>query len=395
MTGTSSFDLAAPEEPAPAASAIAAIRAKDLVLCHDYLTQSGGAERVVLELARILRPRETVVSLYNPEKTFAGFRDFTVRPSFLNRIGLFRREARIALPFFAAAWSRGKPVQADAVLCSSSGWAHAQRVAPGVPKIIYCHNPARWLYQPQDYLQDQPWFVRLALKALRPGLLRWDRKAAADADVYIANSTSVAARIRQAYGIEAQVIFPPVAIDPAGDLEPVPGFEAPFFLTVSRGRGYKGGQLLVDAFRAMPEHKLVVVGSVSGEGLPPNVRTTSFVSDAQLRWLYSSATALVSVSREDFGLTPVEANTFGTPSLLLRAGGFLDSTVEGVNGRFIDEPTIPAIQRAVRDFPFAWDRETVRNHARKFGPEAFGEAICRVILEACARRIGDRPKSPV
>lgn len=363
----------------------AALEALDIVLCHDYLTQSGGAERVVLELANILKPRETLVSLYAPEKTFAGFKTVPIRPSALNRIALFRREARLALPFFSRAWSWRKPEQGDVVFCSSSGWAHAQPTAPGVPKIVYCHNPARWLYQPEDYLQDQPWFVRLALAMLRPGLLRWDRKAAASADVYIANSSSVAGRIKQAYGIDAQVVFPPVAIDTTGPLEPIPDLKSPFFLTVSRGRGYKGGQMLVDAFAEMPEHKLVVVGSVSGRNLPPNVSTTGFVSDAQLRWLYSTAAALMSVSREDFGLTPVEANAFGTPSLLLRAGGFLDSTAEAVNGQFIEEASIPAIKEAVRSFPPEWDRDAIRAHAHKFGPEAFREAITRVILETCGK----------
>lgn len=356
------------------------INALDIVLCHDYLTQSGGAERVVLELARILRPRETLVSLYAPNATFAGFKSYVVRPSYLNRQSLFRKDARAALPFLARSWSTRRPVRADIVFCSSSGWAHAQPTAPGVPKIVYCHNPARWLYQPEDYLQDQPWYVRLALKALRPHLLRWDRKAAASADLYLANSSSVAERIRQFYGIEAKVIFPPVSIDTSGDLEPVPGMVPPFYLTVARGRGYKGGQQLIEAFRELPDRHLVVVGDKGRKNLPSNVQSTGFVSDAQLRWLYSKATALVSVSREDFGLTPVEANAFGTPSLLLRAGGFLDSTIEGVNGMFIDNASTDAICKAVRAFPLDWDREAIKRHAQRFGPEAFREAIYREVV---------------
>lgn len=359
----------------------------DVVLAHDYLTQKGGAERVVVEFARMFNPRALVVALFNADTTFEPFADYDVRPSALNRIPVFRRDPRPALPFLARAWSGRKPVAGDVAFCSTSGWAHGLKVAPGVPKVIYCHNPARWLYQPEDYLKEQPGLVRKALQWLRPSLLRWDRKAAASASVYIANSSSVAARIRAAYGIEAEVIFPPVAIDVDGQQEPVPGVEAPFFITVARGRGYKGGQQLIDAFRELPEHRLVVVGKAAFKDLPPNVHATGFVSDAQLRWLYSNATGLISTSREDFGLTPIEANAFGTPSLLLRAGGFLDSTVEGVNGCFIDDDALDTIREGVRRFPREWDRDAVREHARRFSPEAFRDAIYRVVLKAVYAKV--------
>ena len=60
-----------------------------------------------------------------------------------------------------------------------------------------------------------------------------------------------------------------------------------------------------------------------------NVAFVGRTSDAELRWLYANASALVSASYEDFGLTPIEAAAFGTPAALLRWGGFLDSLDEG------------------------------------------------------------------
>lgn len=353
-----------------------------IVLAHDYLTQRGGAERVALELTNTLDVDYLVTSLYSPDQTFPEFRNIDVRVSFLDRIGAFRRDPRLALPLLAAAWSTRRPIDAEVVVCSSSGWAHGVPVTPGTRKIVYCHNPARWLYQPEDYLVGQPESVRMVAKLLRPMLLNWDQRAAASTDVYIANSTSVAERIRRFYGRNPEVLFPPVSVDILGQSEPVPGVEVPFFLTVGRARGYKGTQILAEAFRRLPEHRLLVVGTSTLVDRPANVRTLGFVSDAQLRWLYANARALISVSREDFGLTPIEANAFGTPVLLLRAGGFLDSTDEGVSGLFIDESSIESVVAAVSTFPKLWDRNAIRRHATRFSPENFGKRILAIVAHS-------------
>ncbi|MFW8745608.1 glycosyltransferase, partial [Mesorhizobium japonicum] len=145
-----------------------------IVIAHDYLTQQGGAERVALELASLLGAESIVTSVYAPSRTFAGFARFDVGQSFLRRIPFFATDPRRALPLLAAAWSRMPPIAADVVVCSSSGWAHGVPTRAGTRKVVYCHNPARWLYQPQDYLTEQPLPVRLALAALRPFLIGWD-----------------------------------------------------------------------------------------------------------------------------------------------------------------------------------------------------------------------------
>lgn len=355
-------------------------RERDIVVAHDYLTQRGGAERVALELARRFGARSVVTSVYAPKQTFDGFGSFAVRQSASRILPSFAGDMRRALPLLAASWSRLPPVDSEVVICSSSGWAHGVRTTPRTLKVVYCHNPARWLYQREDYVQGHPAPVRLGLQALAPSLRRWDRRAAATADIYIANSTSVATRIRQAYGIDAEVVHPPVSIEVDGEQEPVPGVEPGAFLAVSRARGYKGVERVVAAFGRLPAHRLVVVGMPPSDSTP-NVTGVGSVSDSQLRWLYANARALVSVSREDFGLTPLEAGAFGTPALLLRAGGFLDSTQEGVSGAFIADESEQELLRAITAFPDDWDRDAVRANAARFAPEVF-TARLREIIDA-------------
>ncbi len=352
----------------------------DIVVAHDYLTQHGGAERVALQLAHQLDARRLVTAVYTPAQTFRPDPNLQITEIRSKLVRSFANDPRKALPFLARAWSKAAPIEAEAVVCSSSGWSHGIPTTEGTRKIVYCHNPARWLYQPDDYTRGMPRTVRAALATLSPGLRRWDRRAAHSADAYVANSTVVAQRIRDTYGIEATVVHPPVSIDVDGPQEEIPGLDAGFFLTVARPRGYKGTTVLTEAFRSVPDQQLVVVGTrLADADLPPNVRALGAVAEAELRWLYAHARSLLSVSHEDFGLTPLEANAFGTPALVLRAGGFLDSTAEGVSGMFIENDTPADVITAVRAFGDDWKRTAILAHAAEFSPAAFGRRIHAVI----------------
>jgi hypothetical protein len=223
----------------------------------------------------------------------------------------------------------------DVVICSSSGWAHG--IPTNAPKLVYCHNPPRWLYQPEDYVQSQPLLVRGALTALRPTLTAWDQRAAASATRYprqlAGRAGARAADVRHRRCGAGS----PGAHPGRGSARGGAGSRAGFFLVVGRSRGYKNVEVVCEAFRRLPEHRLVVVGGLpTGRGPQHNVLGATDVSDEQLRWYYANCRAVIAVSHEDFGLTPLEGTPSGRPALVLRAGGFLDTLVEGVTGHFID-----------------------------------------------------------
>jgi len=350
-----------------------------VALAHDYLTQRGGAERVALEMARAFPGSTLYTSVYNSRATFTGFSQVRIVTSVLQLVGAFRRDPRLTLPMLPAAWERLRVDDVDAVVCSSTGWAHAISTAAGCRKIVYCHNPARWLYQPDEYFKSHA--VRTGFEAVRRRLATWDKAHARTASLYVANSSVVARRIRDAYGIEPVVLHPPVAIDVDGPQDAVPGLAPGFWLTVARGRCYKNTPVLEDAVRRLGDAPLAVVGvdeTGSQEGL---VHRLGVVTDAQLRWLYANARALVSISFEDFGLTPIEANAFGTPVAVLRAGGFVDSTVEGRSGSFIDEPTADAVYATLKEFP-DFDPAVVRENAERFGVQRFQTELHRLVESA-------------
>jgi glycosyltransferase involved in cell wall biosynthesis len=96
------------------------------------------------------------------------------------------------------------------------------------------------------------------------------------------------------------------------------------------------------------------------------------VSDDNLRWLYSNATALIAIAHEDFGLTPIEGFAFGLPCIALRSGGYLDSCREGITGPFIEEASVDAVHRAVEAFSSArYSGEQIRAHGERFSETAF------------------------
>lgn len=365
-----------------------------VAIAHDYLTQRGGAERVVLAMLRAFPKATIYTTLYDPDGTFPEFRDANIVVSPLNRIGALRRHHRRAFPFLAMASSR-MHIPADVVLASSSGWAHGFHSTGRT--IVYCHTPARWLYLTEQYLGDATRYSlrRAVLRALAPALTRWDRRAAARADRYIANATGVSERIRRVYGRKAPVLLPPQSVDTQGASEAMPELErflggGENFLLVSRLLPYKNVAQVVAAFRETPGRRLVIVGDgpmrdALTRDLPRNVRLVSGVSDAQLRWLYARSTALIAPSHEDLGLTVLEAAAWGKPALALRAGGYLDTVIEGVTGCFFPAPTTEAIRHAINGFRSdAWDSEIIRAHAATFSEDRFAAALTAHIDEVLA-----------
>jgi glycosyltransferase involved in cell wall biosynthesis len=357
-----------------------------VVLAHDYLTQRGGAERVVLAMTHAFPTAPVYTSLYNAGTTFPEFSRVDVRTTWLEQLPVLRRRHRLALPLLAPAFDH-EVVDADVVLCSSSGWAHG--ICATGRKIVYCHTPARWLYDRRRYLGGRRGLSWAALSLLRPYLLRWDRRAAGSATRYLANSSVVRERIQRAYGIDAEVLPAPPALCTGDPQRPVDGLEPGFYLCVSRLLPYKNVDAVLQAF-ADGSHTLVVVGVGPEEErlralAPAHARLLGAVEDDELRWLYANCAGVVAASHEDYGLTPLEAAVFGKPSVVLRAGGFLDTVVEGVTGVFFDSSDPEVIRRSIRECSTRrWDERALRIHAEAFSEASFCERLREIVAREAA-----------
>jgi glycosyltransferase involved in cell wall biosynthesis len=153
-----------------------------------------------------------------------------------------------------------------------------------------------------------------------------------------------------------------------------------FYLVVSRLLPYKNVDKIVQAF-AGTDRRLVVVGrGPQADRLramkTPNVTMVSDISDGELAWLYKNCRAIIAASYEDYGLTPLEAGTWGRPAIALRYGGFLDTIREGITGLYFDEPTPSDVEEAVDRFEMTkFDQDKVRDHVKQFSQESFAEKL--------------------
>jgi glycosyltransferase involved in cell wall biosynthesis len=347
-----------------------------VAIVHDYLNQRGGAERVVLELARIWPQAPIYTSLYRPGSTFPEFADHEVRSSPLDRVPVDGRFRALA-PLFPAAFHSFGALGQDLVVSSSSGWAHGIRTAPGSTHVVYCHTPARWLYDRRGYLPSPA--RRLALAPLYAALTRWDRGAARRADLYLANSVNVQRRIRALYGTEAEVVHPPVDTERF-----TPRARGERLLVVSRLLPYKRVDLAV---RAAGETgvPLDVVGT--GPALAqlqalagPNVTFHGRADDRAVVDMMESCRALVVPGIEDFGIVAVEAQAAGKPVVAFAGGGSLETVEDGVTGALFGEHSVAAVVEAVnRADALTTAPEDVAENAHRFSRAAFRERLLDAI----------------
>jgi glycosyltransferase involved in cell wall biosynthesis len=278
-------------------------------------------------------------------------------------------------PLFPAAFRRLDLDGFDVVISSSSGFAHHVRPPSEALHVCYCHNPPRFLWQPDEYFRSRPATRRLLRPALSR-LRRLDLESAQRVDAYVANSATVAGRIRTTYGREAEVIHPP--IDTSG--YEVTNERSGRFLVVSRLLAYKRIDLAVEA-AARSGLQLDVIGDGPERWrlerkAGPTVRFLGRRPDDFVRYALARCTALLLPGVEDFGLTPIEAQASGRPVVAFAAGGALETVDDGESGFLFREATAKslgaAMLRAMNDVLSA---HSLRACAERFNSQAFATSL--------------------
>ncbi len=349
--------------------------------------QRGGAERCLLSMLKAAPDAEVVTPFYEPAACYPEFRAIYVRASPLNRVGAIRRHHRATLPVMPLIAS-GLRVDADVVVCGTSGWAQGVRVTGR--KVLYFHSLARWLYERDAYLKGASVGRRAAAYSVAPLLKRWDQRTVATGHRFITQGTVMQRRLAEIHGIEAEIIPPPNTLDGDAPRQPIDGLDEGFFLCASRLLPYKNVDVLVDAFADLPGERLVVAGD--GPQLDrlrahagPNVHLLGSCDDARLRWLYASCRAVISAAVEPFGLTPVEGAAFGKPTVALRAGGFVDTVIDGETGVHFSRAEPADVMDAIRRLSsMRFEDRRILAHAQQYSEDVFVRRLAHVIDEEAA-----------
>jgi glycosyltransferase involved in cell wall biosynthesis len=379
----------------------AAGRPVRVALVHDWFDAYYGSERVVEQILRCF-PEADLFALVDvmPEPERGFLQGKPVRTSFIQRLPFAHRHFRQYLALMPLAVEQLDLSAYDLVLSSSHAFAKGVLTGPGQLHVAYVHAPMRYAWEYQHQYLRQSGLDRGVRGVIARWILHrlrlWDSRTANGVDHFLANSSFIAARIRKIYRRDAAVVFPPVDVR-RFELQPR---KEDYYLAVSRFVPYKQTETIVEAFSALPDRKLVVIGD--GPGLertraraPANVTLLGFQPADALRRRMAGARALIFAAEEDFGITPVEAQACGTPVIAYGRGGALE-TVRGPDqtrptGLFFEEQTPAAIAEAVERFDregAAFAPEDCRANAEEFTPERFREGFVREVSDAWARHGG-------
>lgn len=261
--------------------------------------------------------------------------------------------------------------------------------------ICYCHTPPRYLYGYATALEFQRfWWGRLYANFINPFMRYYDFKSSETIDWFICNSKEVQRRIEKFYRREAKIVYPPVNVKVEKSREQVErSKEKGYYLMVNRLVQPKNIDLAIKACQKLGQ-KLRIIGSGRDEkrlkaiaGDDPNIEFLGYVDDQKLADLYRNCLAVLYLAKdEDFGITPVEAMSFGKPVIALRSGGVVETIIEGKTGVFIDKPDIEELIRCLKSFPPAggvqrFKPEDCFKQAAKFSKERFKLEIRTFVAE--------------
>lgn len=356
-------------------------------LVHEWLTDWGGSESVLAEISRCVGSPDlyALLDFLSPEHR-QRLDCAAVGTSFVQSLPFARSHFWYYLALMPLAVETFDLRNYDLVISSSHAFAKGALTSAEQLHLSYVHSPMRYAWDlHHEYLADygldhglKGWLARAMFHRLR----RWDRQTANNVDLFIANSANVARRIWRTYRRRSIVLYPPVdtsrfSLAPAKDN---------YYLSVSRLVSYKRVDLLVQAFRLMPERRLLVIGD------GPELERLKALAGANIEFLghqpdpvvadhLARARALVFAANEDFGITPVEAQAAGTPVIAYRSGGALETVIDarhdpGGTGIFFDEQTPTALAAAIRESENLLadiSPATCRDHAQRFSTTVFHE----------------------
>ena len=359
-----------------------------VALAHEYFSVHGGAENVV-DVLHGMWPDAPVYTFFHDRRQYGDLPGWRVVTSSLQSFPIGGGAHRLLLPLYPrAARNLRVPSDVDVALVSTSAFIKGIGLADSTVEVAYCHSPTRYLWDWSDqYLREEvPAALHLPVRELLSRLRDTDKEMAARVDRWIANSATVAERIKRYYGRESEVVHPPVDVKQ---------FEArvdrgEHWLYVGRLSAYKRADVAIQAF-ANTRRRLIVVGEGrerdSLEKIArDNVAFTGRVDEATKRELMATARGFIFPAEDDFGIVCVEALASGAPVVALGKGGAREIVRDGIDGVLVDEPDPERFASAVEKVESRrWDPQELRASARRFDVAPFEQRIRAIVDDAFAR----------
>jgi len=360
-----------------------------VALVHDFLTEYGGAERVLEVLHEIWPEAPVFTAFYDPESLGPNkdkFKNWDIRVSWAKNLPFFRRLLSPYRIFGPLIFESFDFKNYDLVISSTNVYFAKSIISgPKTIHICYCHTPPRYLY---GYPTAREWKKHLIGRILGETanhfLRIWDYWGAQRVDYFVANSKNTKDRIKKFYRRDSEVIYPPVDINRFKVKGERFKKDGNYYLCVSRLARAKRIDLAVQAANRLG-FKLKVIGEgremknlekIAGK----TIEFLGEIPDKKLIEAYRNCQAVIfPAEEEDFGMVPIEAMAAGKPVIALRQGGVEESIIEGETGLFFEEPTTESLIAALKKFhPKNFKSQDCVQQAKKFSKEEFKKAFRRL-----------------
>ena len=382
------------------------LEGKRVALVHEWLVDYSGSERVFEQLIEMF-PDADLFSVVDflPESLRWFIKNKPVKTTFIQNLPRAQKSYRSYLPLMPLAVEQHDLSGYDLVISSAHAVSKGVLTGPRQLHISYVHSPMRYAWDLQhQYLREsgldrglKGWAAKWFLHKLR----LWDLRTANGVDCFVANSRFIGKRIAKTYRRDADVVYPAVDIEGFAYVDR----KEDFYVTASRFVPYKRVDIIVEAFAAMPDRTLVVIGDGPDNDkvrakAGPNVSFLGYAPKAELRDHLQRAKAFVFAAEEDFGIVPVEAQACGTPVIAFGRGGALE-TVNGLDttaptGVFFDEQSAASIRLAVDTFESNSARilpVACRANAERFGAIRFRAEMASIIEREWRKFAGGEPRT--